>query len=89
MQAVQTGLLSSRLPDVDLQELKQLRMANGESWIQFEVLAVARYAGTVYSLIRTPFSTSVLYSLEAPFEEQRACSLTQEDSQDDALTTDP
>lgn len=44
-QAVQTGLLSSRLPDNDLQELKQLRIANGESWIQFEVLAVARYAG--------------------------------------------
>merc|ERR1711966_115843 len=43
-QAVQTGLLSSRLPDSDLQELKQLRIANGESWIQFEVLAVARYA---------------------------------------------
>jgi len=45
-QAVQQGLLSSRLPDQDLQELKQMRIANGESWIQFEVLAVARYAET-------------------------------------------
>ena len=48
-QVKQEAKLSSLLADSDLQELKSMKISNGDSWIYFRVRSVARYRGTIAS----------------------------------------
>jgi hypothetical protein len=45
VQALQPLKLSSALDDETLEQMRQMRMSSGASFISFQVLAVARYAG--------------------------------------------
>jgi hypothetical protein len=49
-QALQPLRLSSAMDDATLEQMRQMKLTSGASFISFQVLAIARYAGYAASI---------------------------------------